>query len=65
MELFATKLVALRKQKGYSQREVANHLNVTMVTIHNYEKAKSLPSLGLAVEIAALFEITVNDLVTP
>lgn len=55
-------LKALRKQKGYSQEEVASRLNVVRQTVSKWEKGLSVPDADMLVKIAELFEVGVSDL---
>ena len=55
-------LIALRKQKGYSQEEVASRLNVVRQTVSKWEKGLSVPDADMLVKIAELFEVGVSDL---
>ncbi len=53
---------ALRKQKGYSQEEVAARLNVVRQTVSKWEKGMSVPDADMLVRLAELYEVTVGDL---
>ncbi|MDR6225750.1 helix-turn-helix transcriptional regulator [Desmospora profundinema] len=55
------RLVVLRAEKGWSQKEVADRLGVSRQTIVSIEKNRYNPSLKLAFEIALLFEKDIND----
>lgn len=55
-------LKALRKQKGYSQEEVASRLNVVRQTVSKWEKGLSVPDADMLVKIAELFEVSVSCL---
>lgn len=55
-------LKTLRKQKGYSQEEVASRLNVVRQTVSKWEKGLSVPDADMLVKIAELFEVGVSDL---
>ena len=43
---FNNKLYELRKQKGLSQEELANRLNVSRQTVSKWEKGLSVPTVG-------------------
>jgi transcriptional regulator with XRE-family HTH domain len=60
---FSKKLYALRKQKGLSQEELANHLEVTRQTVSKWELGDSTPDLEKLVLLAELFEISLDELV--
>ena len=42
---FSEKISALRKQKGWSQEELAEKLNVTRQSVSKWEGAQSIPDL--------------------
>ena len=60
---FNNKLYSLRKQKGLSQEELANRLNVSRQTISKWEVGDSTPDLESLVAISSLFEISLDELV--
>lgn len=51
-----------RKEKGYSQEEVAVRLNVVRQTVSKWEKGLSVPDADMLIKLAELFEIPVSDL---
>lgn len=60
---FNNKLYELRKQKGLSQEELANRLNVSRQTISKWEIGDSAPDLEKLVAISDLFGISLDELV--
>ena len=60
---FNNKLYELRKQKGFSQEELANRLNVSRQTISKWEVGESTPDMENLVAISELFEISLDVLV--
>ena len=60
---FNNKLYELRKQKGFSQEELANRLNVSRQTISKWEVGESTPDMEKLVAISDLFEISLDELV--
>ncbi len=52
----------LRKEKGYSQEEVAIRLNVVRQTVSKWEKGLSVPDADMLIKIAELFEVPVSIL---
>lgn len=60
---FNNKLYDLRKQKGFSQEELANRLNVSRQTVSKWEVGDSTPDLEKLVAISELFEISLDELV--
>lgn len=60
---FNNKLYTLRKQKGLSQEELANRLNVSRQTVSKWEVGDSTPDLEKLVAISDLFDISLDELV--
>ena len=60
---FNNKLYELRKQKGLSQEELANRLNVSRQTISKWEVGDSTPEMEKLVAISDLFDISLDELV--
>lgn len=60
---FNNKLYELRKQKGFSQEELANRLNVSRQTISKWEVGESTPDMENLVAISELFKISLDELV--
>lgn len=56
------RIPVLRAEKGWSQQEVADKIDVSRQTINSLEKNKYNPSLKLAFKLAALFEVDINTL---
>ena len=58
----STKLKEYREAKGPKQADLAELVGVRRETIVNLEKGKYNPSLKLAMDIAKVFHITVEEL---
>ena len=58
----AERLVALRKKQGYSQQEIVDRLSVTRQTISNWECGQGAPALDKAAELAAIYQISLDEL---
>ncbi len=52
----------LRKQKGYSQEQLADKLNVVRQTVSKWEKGYSVPDADMLEELADIFDVSVGDL---
>ena len=61
---FNNKLYELRKQKGFSQEELANRLNVSRQTVSKWEVGDSTPDMEKLVAMSDLFGISLDELVT-
>ena len=60
---FNNRLYKLRKQKGFSQEELANRLNVSRQTISKWEVGDSTPDMEKLIAISDLFEVSLDKLV--
>ena len=60
---FNNKLYELRKQKGLSQEELANRLNVSRQTVSKWEVGESTPDMEKLVAISDLYGVSLDDLV--
>lgn len=60
---FNNKLYNLRKQKGLSQEELANRLNVSRQTVSKWEVGDSTPDMEKLIAMSDLFEISLDELV--
>ena len=60
--MFSKNLKILRRQKGLSQEELAERLNVVRQTISKWEKGLSVPDADLLIRIADIFETSVSTL---
>ena len=58
------KVYQLRKAKGYSQEELAELLGVTRQAVSKWELGSSTPELESVVELAKLFGVTTDYLLT-
>lgn len=57
------KMKTLRKKNGISQQEMAEILNTTQATIHNYECGTHEPTIENLAKIAIIFNTTVDELI--
>ena len=55
----------LRAERGWSQGDLAERLDVSRQTVNAIETGKYDPSLPLAFTIAALFKRRIEDIFTP
>lgn len=49
-------LINARKEKGYTQQDLANHLGVGTSTVSNWETGYSQPNLDTAIRAASLLD---------
>ena len=64
MPILKTRHHELRKEHNMQQSELANLVGVRRETIGNLENGKYNPSLKLAMDIAKVFDTTVEDIFT-
>ena len=58
-----TFLAALRREKGWTQKELAELLHVSDKTVSRWERDESVPDLFLVPDIAQLYGITSDELI--
>lgn len=61
---FGNKLINLRKEKGYTQEDLANILHVSRQAIRKWERMESYPSYDILISIAKEFDISIDELIT-
>ena len=62
MSDFAKNIRKFRKQKGYSQTELAKKLNYGYTAIANYEAGRNQPSIPDLMKIASIFDVSMDYL---
>ncbi len=63
--VFAGNLIALRTKLGLTQAELAEKIHYSDKSISKWERAESLPDLQVTKELADVFGVTVDYLITP
>ena len=61
--MFKDNLIELRKYHNMSQEELAEEIGVTRQTVSKYETGESLPDIEKCALIAAVFGVTMDDLI--
>lgn len=61
-EAFGAFLSGLRKEKGYTQKELAQKLLVSDKAVSKWECGKSLPDISLLIPLADILGVTVTEL---
>lgn len=56
------KMTEIRKQKGYSQREIAEALNTTQQQIYKYENGIQEMTVRRFIELADLYNVSLDEL---
>lgn len=63
MSAFAKNLRQFRKEKGYTQIELAKLINYGYTAIANYESTRNEPSLDTLIELARILDVTTDELI--
>jgi transcriptional regulator with XRE-family HTH domain len=63
MNGISDKITILRKQKGFSQTDLAKLVGCSREIISKYEKDSVIPSVDIAKRIAEVFEVSLDYLV--
>lgn len=63
MNNIADKITLLRKQKGFSQTDLAKLVGCSREIISKYEKDSVVPSVDIAKKIAEVFEVSLDYMV--
>ena len=63
MSAFAVNLKKFRKQKGYSQQELAKVLHYGYTAIANYESGRNEPSIDDLIRLSQVLDVTLEELV--
>lgn len=62
-DILADRLKKCRKQKGYTQAQVAIYCDITEKTYQNYELKTRLPKIDVLVRLADLYSVSIDYLV--
>jgi len=61
---FGSRLKALRKQKNWSQKELAMRVNIRFQQLNKYESGLNVPPADMLVKLAQALDVTVDHLLT-
>ncbi|ANB56602.1 helix-turn-helix family protein [Anoxybacillus sp. B7M1] len=59
---FAEKLKKERKNKGWSQEELAEKLFVSRQSVSKWENGQNYPSIEIIIKLSDLFDVTIDEL---
>lgn len=59
-----SQIATLRKAKGLTQSELGNRLNVSFQAVSKWERAETMPDIGLLVDLARVLETSVDNILT-
>ena len=60
--ILADKIIALRKEKGWSQEELAHQLNVSRQSVSKWESMSSIPDLDKIIKLSEIFGVSTDYL---
>lgn len=63
--IITNNLIKYRKQAGLTQAQLASKLGYSDKTVSKWEREEGVPDIYILKEIADLYNITVNDLISP
>ena len=57
-------LKVLRKEKGLTQEQLAQHLHVSGRTVSRWETGSNMPDISLLIEIAEFYDVSIPEIVS-
>lgn len=63
-EMIGKFISACRKEKGLTQMQLAEKLNITNRAVSKWETGKSMPDVSLMLDLCNILGITVNELLS-
>ena len=60
--ILADKITALRRQRGWSQEELAGQLGVSRQAVSKWESAAAIPDLERILKMSQIFEVSTDYL---
>ena len=65
MELkISENLRKLRKERGNTQDDLANHLGISVQAVSKWERGEAVPDLAVLKQIADLYQVKIDDLIS-
>lgn len=64
-ETIAKNLIQLRTHAGFTQLQLAERLNYSDKAVSKWERGEAIPDLRVLIQLAALYNISVDDIVSP
>ncbi len=61
---FSENLIELRKLNNYTQEDLAELIGVSRQTLSKYETGESLPDIEKCKQLAEVFSVTIDDLIS-
>ena len=64
-DIVAKNLVELRSRAGFTQLELATKINYTDKAVSKWERGEALPDIRVLIKLAEIYNISVDDIVSP
>ena len=61
--LFCQNLKSIRRESGYTQKQVAEYLNVVESCYANWEQGRTEPNIEMLRKLGKIFHVSVDDLI--
>lgn len=61
--ILSEKIIHLRKQKGWSQEQLAEQLNISRQSVSKWESGTSIPDLDKIIKLSKIFEVSTDYLI--
>lgn len=62
--IFKNKLLTLRKEKGWTQEQMADFLNISQSAYSRIERGESIGRSGILLKICEVFDVSIKDFVS-
>lgn len=60
--MLSERLKELRKEKGYTQKQISELIGISQTTYAGYETGEHMPSLEILIRIADIFKVSLDYL---
>lgn len=61
-KLFCNNLKSIRKEKGLSQKQIAQQLNVVESCYANWEQGRTEPNISMLRKLCKIFNVSIEEL---
>lgn len=61
-ETFGQRFVRLRKEKGFTQEDIASKINISAQAVSKWENDISLPDIAILGDLADIFNLSIDEL---
>lgn len=62
MQKIGKKISSLRKEKGLTQMELADRMNISYQAVSNWERGNTMPDISKLPELAEIFGVSIEEL---